>query len=134
MSDLAGTYVVLDAAHTATRVEVTPDLYERLDRDFDSFRDRTLVARFDFEADWPTWEMHPAGDEVVVLLAGAADMVLDRAGHHEVVRLEKPGEFVIVPKGIWHTGRTARPTSMLFITPGEGTRNESRQDPKTTNR
>jgi mannose-6-phosphate isomerase-like protein (cupin superfamily) len=126
VSDLAATYVVLDAAHQATRVDVTPDIYERLGRDFDNFRDRTLVARYDFTADWPTWEMHPAGDEVVVLLSGAADLVLDRAGRHEVTRLEKAGEFVIVPKGTWHTARIAGPTSMLFITPGEGTQNETR--------
>jgi mannose-6-phosphate isomerase-like protein (cupin superfamily) len=126
VSDLLGTYVVLDAGHSAARVEVTPDIWERLDRDFDNFKGRTLVARFDFAADWPTWEMHPAGDEVVVLLSGAADMVLDRAGRHEVTALTQPGEFVIVPKGTWHTARVSRPTAMLFITPGEGTRNESR--------
>lgn len=126
MSNLAGTYVVLDAAHAAVGVEVTPDIYARLDRDFDGFRGRTLVARFDFTADWPTWEMHPAGDEIVVLLSGAADMVLDRAGRHDVTSLTQPGEFVIVPKGTWHTARVSRPTSMLFITPGEGTRNEPR--------
>ena len=126
MSDLAGTFVVLDAAQRAACVEVTPDIYERLDRDFDGFRGRTLVARYDFTEDWPTWEMHPAGDEVVVLLWGSADLVLDRGGRHEVVALAKPGEFVIVPKGMWHTARIARAASMLFITPGEGTRNESR--------
>jgi mannose-6-phosphate isomerase-like protein (cupin superfamily) len=123
VSDLARTYVVLDAALSAVGVEVTPDIYERLDRDFDSFRGRTLVARYDFAADWPTWEMHPAGDEVVVLLSGAADMVLDRAGRHDVTSLTQPGEFVIVPRGTWHTARVSRPTAMLFITPGEGTEN-----------
>jgi mannose-6-phosphate isomerase-like protein (cupin superfamily) len=123
MSDLAGTYVVLDAAHAATSVAVTPDLYERLDREFDHFRDRTLVARFDFDTDWPTWEMHPAGDEVVVLLSGAADLVLDRGGRQDVTTLTQPGEFVIVPRGTWHTARVSRPTAMLFITPGEGTQN-----------
>lgn len=126
VSDLAGTFVVLDAAHRATEVEVTPDLYQRLDRDFGQFKGCALVARYAFDADWPTWEMHPAGDEVVVLLSGAAEMVLDRAGRHETTRLAAPGEFVIVPKGTWHTARIAEPTTMLFITPGEGTRNETR--------
>jgi mannose-6-phosphate isomerase-like protein (cupin superfamily) len=126
MSDLAGTYVVLDAGLSAVGVEVTPDIWEKLDRDFDNFRGRTLVARFDFTADWPTWEMHPAGDEVVVLLSGAAEMVLDRDGRHDVTSLTRPGEFVIVPRGTWHTARIARPTSMLFVTPGEGTQNKSR--------
>jgi mannose-6-phosphate isomerase-like protein (cupin superfamily) len=81
-------------------------------------------ARYDF-ADWPTWEMHPAGDEVVVLMSGAAEMVLDRGGGHETVSLTQPGSFVIVPKGTWHTARISTPTSMLFVTPGEGTQNKS---------
>jgi oxalate decarboxylase/phosphoglucose isomerase-like protein (cupin superfamily) len=69
--------------------------------------------------------MHPAGDEVVVLLSGAAEMVLDRGDGKETVSLRQPGSFVIVPKGTWHTARIAEPTSMLFVTPGEGTQNKA---------
>ena len=31
------------------------------------------------------------------------------------------GEFVLVPANVWHTARPARPTTMLFLTPGAGT-------------
>jgi quercetin dioxygenase-like cupin family protein len=41
------------------------------------------------------------------------------------VSLTEPGSFVIVPKGTWHTARIAKPTSMLFVTPGEGTQNKA---------
>jgi hypothetical protein len=30
---------------------------------------------------------------------------------------------VIVPKGTWHTARIEHKAKMIFITPGEGTRN-----------
>ena len=75
---------------SAAQVDVTPALYEDLDRDFEGFRGRYLVAKYSFEGDWPTWEIHPKGDEVVVLLAGAADMLLDEGGRHRVVKLTSP--------------------------------------------
>lgn len=123
MSNLLGRYVVLEPDLSVVGVDVTSTIWEDLDRRFEGFKGRLLVAQFDFEADWPTWEVHPKGDEVVVLISGAADMVLDHGGSHRVTSLSQPGSFVIVPKGTWHTARISTPTSMLFITPGEGTEN-----------
>jgi mannose-6-phosphate isomerase-like protein (cupin superfamily) len=123
MKNLLDTYVVIGPDHSATPVEVTPSIYEELDRRFDAFKGRLLVARYNFETDWPTWEMHPQGDEVVLLLSGAARMILDHGGVHRATVLSQPGSFVIVPKATWHTAKIATPTSMLFITPGEGTEN-----------
>jgi quercetin dioxygenase-like cupin family protein len=108
---------------TAALVEVTPTIYEALDRDFDNFRGHVLVSSHTFKDDWPTWERHPAGDELVCLLAGEATMVLERDGAETAVRLSAPGSYVLVPKGTWHTARTSVSTTMLFVTPGEGTEN-----------
>ena len=80
MSDLLKTYVVIGPDHGAIGVDETPTIWEDLDRRFDNFKGHLLVAKFDFEADWPSWEIHPAGDEIVVLLSGYADMILDQAG------------------------------------------------------
>ena len=114
---------MLGPALQAAEVEVTPNVYEELHRNFEGFRGRLLVSMFSFESDWPTWERHPAGDEVVVLLYGGADMVLDKPAGRKTVRLAKPGDYVVVPKGTWHTARIDMPTRMLFVTPGEGTQN-----------
>jgi mannose-6-phosphate isomerase-like protein (cupin superfamily) len=122
-SNLSETYVVMQPGFEAATVDVTPDTFTRLDRDFNGFRGCALVARFDFDSDWPTWEVHPRGDEIVVLLSGAAEMILDEADGKRSVKLARPGEFVIVPRGTWHTAHIATPTSMLFVTPGEGTQN-----------
>jgi mannose-6-phosphate isomerase-like protein (cupin superfamily) len=122
--DLASTFVVVEPDHRAIPVAVTPTIYEELDRLFDHFKGRLLVASFSFESDWPSWEIHPAGDEIVCLMSGAATMILDRSGGQETVHLRDPGAFVIIPKGTWHTARTSVPTTMLFVTPGEGTQNK----------
>jgi mannose-6-phosphate isomerase-like protein (cupin superfamily) len=121
--DLASTFAVLDSDHLATLVDVTPTIYEELDERFDGFKGRLLVSCYGFESDWPTWERHPAGDEIVCLLSGNARMVLDRDGVEEVIHLRDPGSYIVVPKGTWHTARTSVATKMLFITPGEGTEN-----------
>jgi mannose-6-phosphate isomerase-like protein (cupin superfamily) len=125
MKSLDDTCVVLHPDLSATVVDVTPTMYQELDRRFEGFKGRTLVGSFEFTEDWPTWEMHPAGDEIVLLLSGEAQMVLDLEGAHRAVILEKPGSYVIVPKGTWHTARISKPTRMLFITPGEGTENKA---------
>ena len=128
--DLSEVFVHLGRGATATPLpdfSWSPEYLAGYQARFaDDGNEGRLVCVVPQDATWDSWERHPAGDEVVVLLWGSADLVLDRGGRHEVVPLAKPGEFVIVPKGTWHTARIARPASMLFITPGEGTRNESR--------
>jgi mannose-6-phosphate isomerase-like protein (cupin superfamily) len=121
--NLASTFVVIKPDHSALPVAVTPDVFEALDARFDNFKNHLLVSTFDFDHDWASWEMHAAGDEIVSLLSGEVTMVLEREGAEEAVLLVEPGSFVIIPKGTWHTARTAVPTRMLFVTPGEGTQN-----------
>jgi len=121
--DLKSTNVVLHGRKPAVPVAVTPSLYADLDRRFNGFKGRSLVALHRFSGNWPTWERHPAGDEIVCLLSGRARLLLQLKRRRQVIRLEKPGAFAIVPKGVWHTARISRPTRMLFITPGEGTQN-----------
>lgn len=87
------------------------------------FHHEYLVTSHDYAADWPNWEMHPNGDEIVALLSGAATLVLEAPdGGRSEVNLTKAGSYVLVPRGTWHTAKTKVPTTMFFITAGEGTR------------
>jgi mannose-6-phosphate isomerase-like protein (cupin superfamily) len=122
--NLASTFVVLQPDQRAALVENGPGVFEELNRRFAGFKGHVLVATFAFDADWPTWERHAGGEELVCLLSGEVGMVLERDGVEEVVHLRKPGDYVLVPKGTWHTARTAVATNMLFVTPGEGTENK----------
>jgi mannose-6-phosphate isomerase-like protein (cupin superfamily) len=122
--DLSTTFVVLKPDQSTELVAFTPTVFQELDRRFGGFKGHVLVSTFRFDSDWPSWERHPAGDELVCLLSGEVTMVLEREGNEEKAELRKPGEFVLVPKGTWHTARTRVPTTMLFVTPGEGTENK----------
>jgi quercetin dioxygenase-like cupin family protein len=54
-------------------------------------------------------------------------MLLRNEGVESRQTLSRPGAFVVVPRGAWHTARIAEATTMLFVTPGEGT--ENREQP-----
>ncbi len=115
--------LILGPDGNATARAVTDNFYAELDRDFGSFRGHILIQRFEFAEDWPTWEVHPEGDEFVYLLEGDTDFVLWQDGAEQVVRVNEPGSYVMVPQGAWHTARPRSRTVMLFVTPGEGTLN-----------
>ncbi len=120
---LASNFVVLNDKFQANTIEVTQDLYRRFDEEYKEFAGHLLISSYAFDDDWPTWEVHPAGDEFVILVSGDADLVLAGANGDETIRMTEPGTFVIVPRDTWHTARIRRHTVMMFITPGEGTIN-----------
>jgi mannose-6-phosphate isomerase-like protein (cupin superfamily) len=119
--DLNQTRVVMTPQGAALPKAVTPDFYREIDAEFDGFAGHVLISRHEFDTAWAGWEAHPHGDEVVVLLSGDIDFVLWREGKEQVVRVNQPGSYIVVPRGVWHTARPRRPTAMLFFTPGEGT-------------
>ena len=69
---------------------------------------------------WPTWERHPAGDELVLLLEGGVDLIQEIDGRE--VRTElRAGQAVINPPGVWHTADVDGSATALFVTAGLGT-------------
>jgi mannose-6-phosphate isomerase-like protein (cupin superfamily) len=79
-----------------------------------------LITEYTFNEDWPTWEMHPHGDEFVYLLSGAVELLLEQADGVASVRLTRSGA-VVVPRGVWHTARISAPARMLHVTRGDAT-------------
>jgi mannose-6-phosphate isomerase-like protein (cupin superfamily) len=80
-----------------------------------------LMSALTFSQPWPTWERHPAGEELVLLLAGTATIVLEESSGARSVLLDQVGAYVLVPTGVWHTAQTTVATTLLFLTPGAGT-------------
>lgn len=86
-----------------------------------------LVSQHRFTESWDSWEMHPAGDEVVLLLSGEAVIHQELAdGVRAEVRLSA-GEYAVNPPGAWHTMDLISPEAVaLFITAGLGTEHRPR--------
>jgi mannose-6-phosphate isomerase-like protein (cupin superfamily) len=122
--NIADEFVVLSPDKVAYTVVNSPTVYQDLAREFGDFKGHEIIALHEFHEDWSSWEVHPNGDETVVLLSGSATFVIKLGGSDHEVTLNKPGDTVIVPTAAWHTARITEPTNMLFITPGEGTLNE----------
>lgn len=123
VSSIEKDFIVLNADKVATLEPCNSTLYERLNKNYDGFKGCELIACHSFTEDWPTWETHPNGDEVVMLLSGKAELILQLSEGEQSVTLDEAGAFVIVPKNIRHTARISEQAKMLFITPGEGTEN-----------
>ena len=85
-----------------------------------------LVSTFRFTESWDSWEMHPAGDEVVYCTAGTMTLHQEFPdGHLETVTIAA-GEYAINPPGVWHTADIAGEAEALFITAGLGTQHRPR--------
>lgn len=68
------------------------------------------------------WEVHPAGDELLLRLSGEMEVVLGAGARRRHVKLGAKSPCCIVPRGVWHTLRVKKPGALLFVTPGKGTR------------
>ena len=89
-------------------------------------REGRLVSLHTFVEDWPSWEMHPAGDELVICTEGT--MVLHQEfpdGRRETMTLAA-GEYAINPPGVWHIADVAERATAVFATAGEGTKHRPR--------
>lgn len=121
------TYVHLGPDGSAVPLQVTSTFWEELASGaFARLGPGRLVSTYDFTENWSSWEKHPAGEELVILLAGAMELILSIDGREEGVSLTGPGQFLLVPRDTWHTANVQRCAQALFITPGEGTQNRPR--------
>lgn len=116
---LDGTYIHLRPDESALAMEGGAAFWAGIAdrRDLDHGR---LMGCSNQGADWDHWERHPAGEEILVLLSGEMELVLDTGGGEERAVL-KPVQTFIVPKGVWHRGIVKKPGQLIFVTPGAGT-------------
>ena len=127
--DIRTTYVHLGLGSRAVPLpdfEFTPEHLERYDEmSAPDGGEGRLVSFGRHEGDWTSWERHPAGEEVVLVITGR--VVLHQEIDDEVRQTELgPGQFVVNPPGVWHTADVVEPGDALFITPGLGTEHRPR--------
>ena|SRR5690606_2886049 len=121
-----------DAVHLfGARSQASPVLdfnhdYEKYLGEFCSQDDPgRLVSLYETKSDWPSWEAHPLGDELVIVLSGKAEFIQELEGKERRVVLAPYGAL-INPPGVWHTANVIEPFLALFVTPGPGTTHRPR--------
>lgn len=120
--NLSSTYLRLRSDASAETLPVDAQFWPKLmSGALGDFHHEFLVTAGQHASTWQNWERHPNGDEIVCLLSGRVDFVLEKPDGEALMSLAQAGDFVFVPKGTWHTARVLEPAHLLFITAGEGT-------------
>lgn len=113
------TYVHLSEEGVAGQIPGAT-FWQSSEADLECYDSGWLITEFESTEDWPTWEMHPNGDEFVYLLSGAVEVQLDQGGVVATIALAGSGA-IVVPRGVWHTAKVRAPSRMLHVTRGAGT-------------
>jgi mannose-6-phosphate isomerase-like protein (cupin superfamily) len=116
---LENTFVHLKDVGAASALSIGPDFWNTMGARGDLQTGR-LVWTTRFDKDMPHWEMHQAGDELLVVVSGAIELVLQGDGRSDRVVELGAGQAFLVPFGIWHRVRVKTPSEILFVTPGKG--------------
>ncbi len=78
-----------------------------------------LAALYPFDADGAAWERHPNGAELLLMVTGEMDLVLEGPGGDVTVRLPA-GRAFVVPRGAWHRQVVRVPGTYVGVTFGRG--------------
>ena len=61
-------------------------------------------------------EMHPDGDEILYLISGRVRVVFLDDSEDDIDM--RPGDGMVVPKGVWHRVDIIEPCQIVYVTPG----------------
>ena len=104
-----------------------PEWYDGyMERHGDDVDEGRIVALYRFAEPWTSWEVHPAGDEVVCCIQGHMTLRQELPDGSSQSHELGPGEYAINSPGVWHTADTDEPVVALFITAGKGTHHRPR--------
>jgi quercetin dioxygenase-like cupin family protein len=127
--DLSTTYVHLGLGSRATPIADfvwTPEFLNRYAAEHGSDgAEGRLVMIGGGDSSWTTWERHPAGEELVVVISGRLTLVQDVDGVERRIELTE-GQAAVNPRNVWHTADINEACRALFITPGQGTEHRPR--------
>ena len=71
-------------------------------------------VRTDEDVHASKWERHPNGDELVCVVSGRVDVVLDEPSGERRIPLE-PFTGTIVPQGVWHRLQVKEPSVLVGV-------------------
>jgi mannose-6-phosphate isomerase-like protein (cupin superfamily) len=120
---LAGTRIQLSDSPRLRPVRADATFWARVQRD-KALRAGRLVGvhafRNDDDVHSSRWERHPKGDELLGLISGRVEVVLQESRGERRIPLE-PFDGFIVPQGAWHRLEVKEPGVVVAVTQHTGT-------------
>jgi mannose-6-phosphate isomerase-like protein (cupin superfamily) len=128
--DLFQTFALVDDGGNVKPVGLTRSFWSNT-----SARYHRVVGAFDFRSNEDLHstmqEMHPQADELLFVLTGAIDVMIEELGVERSITL-RAGQATIVPRGRWHRLVMRKPGKLLFVNSRSGMR--SRKAPSSSRR
>lgn len=115
LPDLSQIYLLLGKDGDIETLEGGDKFWSKSGEELDKIGEDWLITEFESTEDWQSLEMHPNGEEIVYLLSGAADLILEKEGFQKTFELRGKG-LVIVPRKTWHTAKIFEACNFLIIT------------------
>src|SRR5258705_11240699 len=110
--DIAKTFLHLRNGGDAAPVKVTASFWRATEQ-----REGFVLGAVDFATPRDLHsshaEMHPEADEVLLLVSGALDVVLEDGDGQKTLALAA-GQAAIVPRGVWHHLVMREPGRLVF--------------------
>ncbi len=122
---LASTYIHLHDGPKADPIPVGADFWAQIGDRADLNHGRLVTMFHQRRGSWSRAEMHPEGDEILFLVSGEMDLILDSGVNERRIEF-RAGNAVIVPQGVWHTADVIAEGDLLAITRGAGTQHRER--------
>lgn len=113
-------YVEVKKDFTACIIEGGAAFWARPPEEISAGHQVLMVTIFESRENWLTQEMHPLGDEIITLMSGEVEFILNPGREEEKVRV-KAGETIVIPKGTWHTAAIISQAVAQHILMGQGT-------------
>lgn len=120
IKNLTETYLLLNETGDVKEIEGGEKFWRLPEDELNRIADGWMISEFEFDSDWQNWEMHPEGDEIVYILSGSVDFLLEENGAVKKIEVRGKG-LIVIPRGVWHTAKTNSPCTAMHITLGKGT-------------
>lgn len=121
--DLLTTHFHIGDATAATALKAAANFWENLTTS-GALNGGRIISSYDVRVAEDLhpflWEMHPAGDEVLLMCSGALEVVISNDGEEEILPLTA-ATGLIVPAGAWHRLVLRAPGLLIAVTSHEGT-------------
>jgi mannose-6-phosphate isomerase-like protein (cupin superfamily) len=92
--------------------------------EFAPFNDASFAVFRGDNVDHSDWELHPNTDELLFVLEGSVTVEILTSESTERYGLIA-GQFVVVPRGLWHRHVDIRDLVELYFTPGESIQSDA---------